>query len=153
MELLIYIWGRRLIGISGSLIWSKTLMELIFNSCGEFRWRPEGPVRQIHSPHLHAGALRIFSDVLRSFQMLKREWGAESYRTYLSLVKVQILFLSLQCKTCLWAELHSWCLSLQWRTCPLAEHWWCINYMYEFIFGCIIIMGGSPGDVSKEPVT
>ena len=24
-------WGRRVIGISGSLIWSKTLMELIFN--------------------------------------------------------------------------------------------------------------------------
>ena len=24
-------------GISGSLIWSKTLMELIFNHCGEFR--------------------------------------------------------------------------------------------------------------------
>ena len=24
-------WGRRMIEISGSLIWSKTLMELIFN--------------------------------------------------------------------------------------------------------------------------
>ena len=31
------IGGRRLIEISGSLIWSKTLMELIFNRCGEFR--------------------------------------------------------------------------------------------------------------------
>ena len=29
--------GRRVIGISGSLIWSKTLVELIFNPCGEFR--------------------------------------------------------------------------------------------------------------------
>ena len=29
--------GRRVIVISGSLIWSKTLMELIFNPCGEFR--------------------------------------------------------------------------------------------------------------------
>ena len=27
-----YIWGRRVIGISGSLIWSKTLMELTFIS-------------------------------------------------------------------------------------------------------------------------
>ena len=27
---------RRVIGISGSLICSKTLMELIFNTCGEF---------------------------------------------------------------------------------------------------------------------
>ena len=29
--------GRRMIWISGFLIWSKTLMELIFNPCGEFR--------------------------------------------------------------------------------------------------------------------
>ena len=29
--------GRRVTGISGSLIWSKTLMELLFNPCGEFR--------------------------------------------------------------------------------------------------------------------
>ena len=28
-------WGRRVIGISGSLIYSKTLMELIFNPCGD----------------------------------------------------------------------------------------------------------------------
>ena len=67
-----------LIGISGSLIWSKALMELIFNSCGEFRWSPEDPVSQIHSPHLHVDAPGIFSDFLRSVQMLKREWGAES---------------------------------------------------------------------------
>ena len=32
-----YIYGRRVIGISGFLIWSKSLMELIFNPCGEFR--------------------------------------------------------------------------------------------------------------------
>ena len=56
-------WGRRVIGISVSLIWSKTLMELIFNPCGEFRWNPEGPVSQIHSPHLHVGAHGIFSDL------------------------------------------------------------------------------------------
>ena len=71
-------WGRRVIGISRPLIWIKTLMELIFNPCGEFRWSPEGPVSQIHSPHLHVGAPGIFSDLLRSVQMLKREWGAES---------------------------------------------------------------------------
>ena len=74
----VYILGRRLIGISGSLIWSKSLMELIFKPCAEFQWSPEGPVSQIHSPHLHVGAPRIFSDLLRSVQMLKREWGAES---------------------------------------------------------------------------
>ena len=32
---------------------------------------------QIHCPHLHAGAPGIYSDLLRSVQMLKREWGAE----------------------------------------------------------------------------
>ena len=41
-----------MIGISGSLIWLKTPMELIFNPCDEFRRSPEGPVSQIHSPHL-----------------------------------------------------------------------------------------------------
>ena len=67
-----------MIGISGSRIWSKTLMELIFNPCGEFRRSPEGPVSEIHSPHLHVDAPGIFSDLLRYVLMLKREWGAES---------------------------------------------------------------------------
>ena len=30
------------------------------------------------TPHLHVGSPGIFSDRLRSFQMLKREWGAKS---------------------------------------------------------------------------
>ena len=72
--------GRRPIGVSGSLILSKTLMELTFNPCGKFRWSLEGPVSQIHSPHLHAGVPGIFSYLLRTVQMLKREWGAESNR-------------------------------------------------------------------------
>ena len=37
MDCLLFIRGRRVIGISGSLMWSKTLMELIFNPSGEFR--------------------------------------------------------------------------------------------------------------------
>ena len=45
--------------------------------CGEFRWSPEGPISQIQSPHLQADAPWIFSDLLRSVQILKREWGAE----------------------------------------------------------------------------
>ena len=52
--------GRRAIGISGSPIWSKALMELIFNPCGEFRKTPEDPFSQIHSPCLHVGAPGIF---------------------------------------------------------------------------------------------
>ena len=39
-------------------------MELIFNPCGEFRWSPEDPVSQIHSPHLLAGATGISSVVV-----------------------------------------------------------------------------------------
>ena len=70
--------GRRVTRIFGSLIWSKTPRELIFNPCDEFRWSPEGPVSQIHSPHLHAGTPGIFSVLLWFVQMLKREWGAES---------------------------------------------------------------------------
>ena len=53
-------------------------MEMIFNPCGEFLLSPESPVSQIHSPHLHIGAPEIFSDLLQSVQMLKREWGVES---------------------------------------------------------------------------
>ena len=41
-----------------------------FNPCGEFRWSPEGPISQIHSPHLHVGAPGIFSDLLRYAEML-----------------------------------------------------------------------------------
>ena len=79
-----HLWSRgwRVIGISGSLIWSKTLMELIFNPCGIFQW---SPVSQIHSSHLYAGAPGIFSDLLMSVQTLKREWGAESNRKLLQL--------------------------------------------------------------------
>ena len=51
----------------------KTLMEMIFNPCGEFRPSSECPVSQIHSPHVHVGAAGIFSDLSRSVQMLKRE--------------------------------------------------------------------------------
>ena len=78
-----------MIGISGSLIRSKTLIELIFNPCGEF---PVDPVSEIHSPHLHVSVHGIVSDLLRSGQLLKREWGAEingKLPTYLSIVKLQ----------------------------------------------------------------
>ena len=83
-----------MIGISGSFIMSKTLMKLIFNPCGEFRLCPEGPVNQIHSPHLHVGAPGIISDLLRSVQMLKRDGvrkATGSYRTYSFLCKISAL--------------------------------------------------------------
>ena len=95
-------WGRWLVGISGSPIWSETLIERIFNPCGKFRWSPAGPVSKIRSPQLHADAPGTFTDLLSSLQMLKREWGAESkrsYRTHSSLVKLQSWFPSLRWKT------------------------------------------------------
>ena len=81
------------IGISRTLIWSKTLMELIFNPCGEFRWSPEGPVSQIHSPRLPG----IFSDA-------KVGCGKQREATapIQSLVKLHPFFLSLRWNTCLW---------------------------------------------------
>ena len=117
---------RRVIGISGSLIWSRTLMKLIFNPCGEFRWCPEGPVSQIHSPHLHDGASGIFPDLLRSVQMLKKESGVRE-------AKGKLLHLFIPGKTTALVpefavedlpseELRPRFLHLQWRTCPWAEH-------------------------------
>ena len=95
-----------MIGISGSLIWSKTLMEQIFNPSGEYRWSSEGPVSQMHSPHLRGGAPGIFWDFLRSVQMLKRERVGcgkqrEATAPIQSILKLQFWFLSFQWKTCL----------------------------------------------------
>ena len=119
----IYIYrGRRVIGISGSLIWSKTQTELIFNPCGEFRWSPEGPVSQIHSPHLHVGDPGIFSDLLRYVQMPKREWGAESNGKlqHLSAALVPEFVVEDLPST----ELHPRFLRLQWMDLPLGRTLW-----------------------------
>ena len=113
---------RRLIRISGSPIWSKTLVELIFNPCSEFRWSPEGRDSQIHSSHLQVGAPGIFSDLLRSVQMLKREWGAESYRTYTIPCKTVALIPGFAVEDLPSKELQPRLLRSQWRTCPWAEH-------------------------------
>ena len=98
-------WGRRVIGISGYLIWSKNMMEVIYSS--EFRWSPKGPLCQIHSPHLHIGAPGNFSCLLMSVQMLKREWGAGSNGKLPHLFirnKTSTFFQRLRCKTCLSVE-------------------------------------------------
>ena len=121
----ILIRGRRVIAISGSLIWSKTLMELIFNPCGEFRWSSEGSVSQIYSPHLHVGALGIFSDLLRSVQMLKRDWvqkATGSYRTYYIPIKTAALVPEFAVEDLTSAELLPRFPRLQWRTYPWAVH-------------------------------
>ena len=100
----IYIWGPRLIEIYGSLIWSKTLMELVFNPCGKFLWSPEDPVSQIHPPHLLVGAPGIFrffkvcSDANERMGCRKQR---EATAPIKSLVKLQPWFLGLRWKTCL----------------------------------------------------
>ena len=111
----------------GSVIWPKTLMELIFNLCGEFRWCPEGPVSQIHSPHLHIGVPGIFSDLLRSVQMLKREWCVESngkLRSYSIPGKTATLVPEFAVEDLPSAEPQPRFLHLQWRTYPWAEPWY-----------------------------
>ena len=94
-----------MIEISGSLIWSKTLMELIFNSCGEFWWSPEGPVSQIHSPYLYVvplGSFQICSDATERVRCGKQR---EVTSPIQSLVKLQ-----------------PWCLLFTVKALPLAEH-------------------------------
>ena len=94
-----------MIGISGSLIWSKTLMELMFNPGGEFRRSPVGPVSQIHSPHLHVGAPGMFSYLLRSVQKQKRERGCGKNgkipRIFIHGKAAALVHEFLRCKTCL----------------------------------------------------
>ena len=118
--------GRKTIGISGALIWSKTLIELIFNPCGDFRWSPKGPVSQIHSPRFHVVAPGIFSDLLRSVKMLKRESGVRkatgSYCTCSIPCKTAALVPEFAVEDLPSAELQPWILRVQWRTCPWAEH-------------------------------
>ena len=106
-------------------------MNLIFNPCDQFILSPEGPVSQIHSPHLYVGAPGIFSDVLRSVQMLKREWSTESNG------KLPHLFIP--------SKLQPLFLSLQWKTCPWAEHWWrwsCLTARGEGLFGILELWSG-----------
>ena len=54
------------------------MMELILIHVVNFGEVRRAQVAKIHSPHLHVGSPRIFSDLLRSVQILKREWGGES---------------------------------------------------------------------------
>ena len=141
----IYFWGfpiykkrgRRVIGISGSLIWSNTLMELISNPCGEFRWSPEGPVSQIHSPYLHVGASGIFSDLLTPVQMLKREWGAESNGKLPHLFipsKTAALVPEFAVEDLPLAVLHPWFLALAVKDLPLGRTLWWYKKNCHFIW-------------------
>ena len=90
--------GQRLIGISGSLIWSKTLVELIFNPCGEFRCRRA----QLAKSTLLTSTLVSLESFKVCSGAKERKWGAESNG------KLSHLFTS--SKTAAW-------VSSLWKTC------------------------------------
>ena len=102
----------------------RTLWWYIWNPCAEFRWSPEDPVSQIHTPHHHTDAPGIFSDLLRSVQMLKRV-GAEINGKLPHLFipsKTANLYPEFVVEDQPSAELQPRFLSLLWRICPWAEH-------------------------------
>ena len=107
-----------------SLIWSKTwwnwYLTLVVNF-GEVQRAVLAKSTLLTSTLVPLGS---FQNLLRSVQMLKREWvqkATGSYRTYSSLIKHKLRFLSMQWKTCLWAEFQPWCLSLQVKDLPLGR--------------------------------
>ena len=100
----LYIRGEGWLGFPDLWYGQRPWWNWCFNPCGKFGWSPEGPVSQIHSPHLLVGAPGIFSDLLRSVQMLKRVGCGkqrEATAPIKSLVKLQPWFLSLRWNTCL----------------------------------------------------
>ena len=121
---LYHLRGGRVIGISGSLIWSKTLVELIFNPCGEFRWGPEETAKSTFLT-----STLVPWDLFRSFKVCSDAkesgvWKAMgSYCTYPIPGKSAVLgSVSLPWKTCLWHNCSLRFLHLQWKNCPWAEH-------------------------------
>ena len=101
---------------------------------GQFRWSPEGPVSQIHSPHLHVGVPGIFSDLLRSVQMLKREWSTESNGKLPHLFirsKTATLVPEFAVEDLSLGRSAALVLGLQWKTCPWAEH---SRMIYEWYY-------------------
>ena len=151
----------RVIAISGSLIWSKTLMKLIFNPCGEFRWRPKGPVSQILSRQSknavvieRVGEGRIMLELIKES---KRNWldhwlrrncrlkdvlegmvNGKKVRSRRNQMIDDIMINGLYEDTKRKAEKRvEWrMLSLQWKTCPWAEHYdWLIDsLLIKYVF-------------------
>ena len=85
-----------------------------------------GLLNQIHYSHPHVGAPGIFLDLLKSDQMLKREWSAENNEKLPDLFipgKTAALVPEFAVEHLPSAELQPWFLRFQWRTCPWAEHY------------------------------
>ena len=84
---LLYIWGRRVIGIFGSMIWWKTLMELV--NFGEVRKAQLGKSTLLTSSLVPLGSFQIFYGFFGCYRESGVRKVTESYRTYSSLVKLQ----------------------------------------------------------------
>ena len=65
------------------------------------------------------GSFRSFKVCSDAKESVRKAMG--SYRTYSSLVKLQPRFLSLQWKTCLWAELQPWYVEFAVKDLPLGR--------------------------------
>ena len=73
-----------MIRISGSLIWSKTMMELIFNPCGEDRRAQLAKTTLLTSTMVALGSIKVCSDAKERERGVRKAMG----NTYLSLVKL-----------------------------------------------------------------
>ena len=83
-----------MIRISGSLIWSKTVMELIFNPCpvvnfGEIRRAQLAKSTVLTSTLVPLGSFQIFKICSDAKERVEEGKPMGSYRTYPSLVKLQ----------------------------------------------------------------
>ena len=85
-----------MIGSCGFVIWSKTLMELIFNLCSEFQLSLEAQLATLGP----LGSFQIFKGLFRCSRESGVQKATRRNCTYSSLVKLQPWFVSLQWKNC-----------------------------------------------------
>ena len=97
-----------------------------------------GPLAKSTLLYLHVGAPGIFSNFLRSVQMLQREWGAESNGKLPHLFipsKTAALVPEFAVENLPSAELHHWFLALAVKNLPLGRTlwwwWWYKNWGLE----------------------
>ena len=122
----LYLGGEGWLGFqdlrSGQKPWWNWCLTPVVNF-GEVRRAQLG---QIHSPHLYVGTPGIFSDLLRSVQMLKRESGVRkatgSYCTYSIPSKTAALVPEFAVEDLPSAELQPRFLRLQWRNLKIQQN-------------------------------
>ena len=92
-----------------------------------FRWSPEGPVSQNHSPHLQVACWCPW-DLFRSIEicLYAKECGVRkatgSYRTYSVPGKTAVLVSEFEVEDLPSVELKPRFWRLEWRTCPWPEY-------------------------------